>query len=44
MPARRPTRPRIQPIDLDAVQDPELAETLASALTLDGRPLKNASS
>ena len=39
MTAPRPTGPRIQPIDLDEVTDPELAETLAGALTLDGRPL-----
>jgi alkylhydroperoxidase family enzyme len=39
MTAPRPTSPRIQPINLDDVKDPELAETLASALTLDGRPL-----
>ena len=39
MTAPRPTSPRIQPINLDEVRDPELAETLAGALTLDGRPL-----
>mgnify|MGYP001173731289 FL=1 len=39
MTAPRPTRPRIQPVNLDDVQDPELAETLAGALTLEGRPL-----
>jgi 4-carboxymuconolactone decarboxylase len=39
MTAERPTRPRIEPIDLDDVTDPELAETLAGALTVDGRPL-----
>ena len=39
MTAERPTRPRIEPIDLDDVTDPELAETLSGALTLDGRPL-----
>ncbi|GCL64131.1 carboxymuconolactone decarboxylase family protein [Pseudaquabacterium pictum] len=39
MTAPRPTSPRIQPINLDEVKDPELAETLAGALTLDGRPL-----
>lgn len=39
MTAQRPISPRIQPINLDDVQDPELAETLAGALTLDGRPL-----
>jgi alkylhydroperoxidase family enzyme len=35
----RPARPRIEPVDLDAVTDDELRETLAGALTLDGRPL-----
>jgi 4-carboxymuconolactone decarboxylase len=38
----RPSRPRIEPIDLDAlddVDDAELRETLAGALTVDGRPL-----
>jgi alkylhydroperoxidase family enzyme len=35
----RPTSPRIEPIDLDDVTDPELADTLAGALTVDGRPL-----
>ena len=39
MTAPRPTSPRIQPINLDDVKDPELAQTLAGALTLDGRPL-----
>jgi 4-carboxymuconolactone decarboxylase len=39
MTAPRPSSPRIRPIDLDDVTDPELAETLAGALTLDGRPL-----
>ena len=39
MTAPRPTTPRIQPISLDDVKDPELAQTLAGALTLDGRPL-----
>jgi 4-carboxymuconolactone decarboxylase len=39
MTAARPNSPRIQPINLDEVKDPELAETLAGALTLDGRPL-----
>jgi len=35
----RPTEPRIEPIDLDEVTDDELRDTLAGALTLDGRPL-----
>lgn len=39
MHAPRPTSPRIQAINLDEVKDPELAQTLAGALTLDGRPL-----
>lgn len=39
MTAPRPTSPRIPPINLDEVEDPELATTLAGALTLDGRPL-----
>ncbi len=36
---KRPTRPRIEPIDLDDVTDDELRTTLAGALTLDGKPL-----
>jgi alkylhydroperoxidase family enzyme len=39
MAPQRPTAPRIEPIDLDDVTDDELRDTLASALTLDGRPL-----
>jgi 4-carboxymuconolactone decarboxylase len=39
MTAERPTRSRIEPIDLDEVTDDELRTTLAGALTLDGRPL-----
>ena len=39
MTAPRPTSPRIQPINLDDVKDPELAQTLAGALARDGRPL-----
>jgi len=35
----RPTQPRIEPISLDDVDDEELAATLETALTLDGRPL-----
>jgi len=35
----RPSKPRIEPIDLDDVTDDELSDTLAGALTLDGRPL-----
>jgi alkylhydroperoxidase family enzyme len=35
----RPDTPRIEPVDLDDVDDPELAATLQSALTIDGRPL-----
>ena len=35
----RPTEPRIEPIDLDDVTDAELRDTLAGALTHDGRPL-----
>jgi 4-carboxymuconolactone decarboxylase len=36
----RPTAPRITPVDLSADDaDPELAEILAGALTLDGTPL-----
>ncbi len=35
----RPTEPRIEPIDLDDVTDDELRDTLAGALTRDGRPL-----
>jgi len=36
---QRPSEPRIEPIDLDDVTDDELRDTLAGALTLDGRPL-----
>jgi 4-carboxymuconolactone decarboxylase len=36
---KRPSVPRIEPIDLDAVVDDELAATLAGALAIDGRPL-----
>jgi alkylhydroperoxidase family enzyme len=36
---RRPSAPRIAPIDLDEVEDEELAATLAGALAIDGRPL-----
>jgi len=36
---QRPSEPRIEPIDLDDVTDAELRDTLAGALTLDGRPL-----
>jgi len=36
---QRPSQPRIEPIDLDDVTDAELRDTLAGALTLDGRPL-----
>lgn len=39
MTTNRPTQPRIEPISLDDVVDDELAATLATALTLDGRPL-----
>jgi 4-carboxymuconolactone decarboxylase len=39
MTSRRPTHPRLEPIDLDDVTDDELRATLAGALTLDGRPL-----
>jgi 4-carboxymuconolactone decarboxylase len=39
MTGRRPTQPRIEPIDLDGVTDDELRDTLAGALTRDGRPL-----
>jgi alkylhydroperoxidase family enzyme len=39
MASERPTRSRIEPIDLDQVTDDELRATLAGALTLDGRPL-----
>ena len=39
MAPERPTQPRIEPIDLDAVADDELLDTLAGALTVDGRPL-----
>jgi 4-carboxymuconolactone decarboxylase len=39
MASDRPTRPRIEPIDLDDVTDDELRATLAGALTRDGRPL-----
>ena len=35
----RPTEPRIEPIDLDDVTDAELRDTLAGALTHDGKPL-----
>ena len=35
----RPSQPRIEPIDLDDVTDDELRDTLAGALTLDGKPL-----
>jgi 4-carboxymuconolactone decarboxylase len=35
----RPTAARIEPLDLDAVDDDELRATLAGALTIDGRPL-----
>ena len=36
---KRPTSSRIEPIGLDDVTDDELRDTLAGALTLDGRPL-----
>jgi alkylhydroperoxidase family enzyme len=39
MMTERPTEPRIEPIDLDAVSDAELRQTLAGALTHDGTPL-----
>jgi 4-carboxymuconolactone decarboxylase len=39
MTTQRPAHPRIEPVDLDAVSDDELRDTLAGALTLDGRPL-----
>jgi len=39
MTSERPAEPRIEPIDLLDVADDELRTTLASALTLDGRPL-----
>ena len=39
MAGKRPTRARIEPIDLDEVTDDELRATLAGAMTLDGRPL-----
>jgi 4-carboxymuconolactone decarboxylase len=39
MASDRPTRPRLDPIDLDQVSDDELRTTLEGALTLDGRPL-----
>lgn len=39
MASDRPTRPRIEPIGLDGVTDDDLRNTLAGALTLDGRPL-----
>ena len=39
MSGKRPTEPRIEPIDLDEVTDDELRTTLAGALTRDGRPL-----
>jgi alkylhydroperoxidase family enzyme len=35
----RPSSPRIEPISLDDVDDEELAATLETALTIDGRPL-----
>lgn len=35
----RPSRPRIEPIDVDDVTDDELRDTLAGALTHDGQPL-----
>ena len=35
----RPPQPRIEPVAFDAVTDPELAATLESALTINGRPL-----
>jgi 4-carboxymuconolactone decarboxylase len=39
MTGERPAQPRIEPIDLDHVTDDELRDTLAGALTRDGRPL-----
>ncbi len=39
MTSPRPSHPRIDPIDLDDVTDDELRDTLAGALTIDGRPL-----
>lgn len=39
MTSKRPSQPRIEPIDLDDVTDDELRTTLGGALTLDGRPL-----
>jgi alkylhydroperoxidase family enzyme len=39
MPTPRPATARIEPVDLDDVDDPELASTLESALAIDGRPL-----
>lgn len=39
MASSRPSAPRIEPIDLDDVDDEELAATLAGALAIDGRPL-----
>ncbi len=39
MAGERPTQPRIEPIDLDDIDDDELRATLEGALTLDGRPL-----
>ena len=35
----RPAKPRIEPISFDDVDDEELAATLETALTVDGRPL-----
>ncbi len=39
MAIERPSQPRIEPIDLDSVDDDELRATLSTALTVDGRPL-----
>ena len=39
MTSKRPSQPRIEPIDLDDVTDEELRTALGGALTLDGRPL-----
>ena len=39
MAIERPSQPRLEPIDLDAVVDDELRATLSTALTVDGRPL-----
>jgi alkylhydroperoxidase family enzyme len=36
---QRPNEARIEPVDLDDVDDEELAATLSTALTIDGRPL-----